>query len=191
MAITATDSLHRFRAPAYLILVLSALFPIVDLLLTVAPWHPSVVMWRFGAVGMAANAVAGPLLILLLVYGVALLFADRRILMAIGIVSLLGAVLLTLAFGAFALDALQMKAQVRPEALRKFTFASGQAFVKLLIQAISATVLGLSAIRASRAKKQEMARSERPSPGAMLVGSPARGKAAAPQERVESPVAGA
>jgi hypothetical protein len=177
------DAIRRFRIPAYLIFTLGAVLPLVELVLAVSPVKPSQVMWRFGAVGLFASAAAAPLIMLLLLYGVALASEDRGVLYVIGTLAALSAAVLLVSSGSFTLDALQMKRQVTPAAETKFAVASVQAFVKLVLQGIAAAVLAVSAFRAAGALRREsVKRPNRP----LVVGQPTKPKGAA--ERTDAAV---
>lgn len=153
--------LRRFRVPAYVILLLGGAFPFADWLMTIYPLQLGSVPWRFGAAGLAANLVVGPLVTLVLIYGVALLSGDRKIVMVVAAVAALAAVMALLAAGSFTLDALQMKNQVRPEQLRRFTLTAAQAWIKLLAQALGAAILAVSATRAVRAMRPAVPQARR------------------------------
>lgn len=180
-----SDAIRRFRTPAYLIFTLAAILPTVELILAISPVKPSQVMWRFGAVGLFASAAAAPLIMLLLLYGLALFSEDRVVLYVIGVVAALGAAVLIASAGSFTLDALQMKRQVNPPAMTKFAVASVQALAKLLLQGVAAAVLSVSAFRAARALKREVARPARGS--TLVVGQPAKPKVT---ERADAPALG-
>jgi hypothetical protein len=180
------DAIRRFRTPAYLIFTLGAILPLVELVLAVSPVKPSQVMWRFGAVGLFASAAAAPLIMLLLLYGVALASEDRGVLYVIGTLAALSAAILLVSSGSFTLDALQMKRQVTPAAATKFAVASVQAFVKLVLQGIAAAVLAVSAFRAGGALRREAVKKPDRS-GTLVVGQPAKGKGAA-ADRADTPV---
>lgn len=179
------DAIRRFRIPAYLIFILGAVLPLVELVLAVSPLKPTQVMWRFGAVGLFASAAAAPLIMLLLLYGVALAAEDRRVLYVIGSLAALAAAILLVSSGAFALDALQMKRQVTPGAMTKFAVASVQAFVKLVVQGVAAAVLAMSALRAARALKREVLKKPTRS-STLVVGQPTKTKGT--PERANAPV---
>jgi hypothetical protein len=171
MIASTPEYLRRLRTPAYVVLGLSLLFAIADFLLAVTPLHPGTVMWRFGAVGLGANAVMTPLLLLVFIYALALSVEDRAVIGVICGLSALATIVLLAASGTFALDALQMKSRVQPGALDKFTSASAQAVVKLLLEAIACAVLAVSAFRANRRPRRDAARTPRPA-GPLLGARP-------------------
>jgi hypothetical protein len=176
MPTVSTDLLRRLRAPAYLILGAAMLFPISDVVVNIWPIHAGDVAWRFGALGVTATAATAPLLVLLLIYALAFTVDDRPVVALVGVLAALAAVALFVAAGAFTLDALQMKARVRPESVVRFTAASAQALIKLLFLSLSATVLAVSAFRAIRAWRRDAERSSRTS-APLVVG---RGKSVTP-----------
>jgi hypothetical protein len=167
MTSTAPDLLRRLRTPGYLIMAATSILPLIDLMMAISPMHPGTVMWRFGAVGLVSSAVGAPLLVLTLIYALALLVGDRKVVIAIGVIAAILALLLLLGSGAFTLDALQMKARVNPVALDKFKGASALALLKLLVMCISSIVLAVSAFRSAKLTKREVVRANRP--GATLI----------------------
>lgn len=167
MTPSASDLIRRLRAPAYLIMAVTSILPLIDLMMAISPMHPGTVMWRFGAVGLISSAIGAPLLVLVLIYALALLSGDRKVVITVGIIAAIIAVLMIGGAGSFSLDALQMKSRVNPVALDKFKGASALALVKLIVMGVSAIVLAVSAFRSSKLMKRETVRVTRP--GATLV----------------------
>lgn len=158
-SIDSSDRLQRLRAPGYFILGLAVVVPLTEFILSVIPWHPDVVMWRFGAMGLAASAMGTPLTGLLFIYALALLSSDRNVVRVVAALAAVIAVVLIVGAGSFVLDALQMKSRVKPEGLRQFKYASAQALVKLVTEGLAAGVLAVSAFRVVRSTKSEAVRS--------------------------------
>lgn len=175
MTSTAPDLLRRLRAPGYLIMAVTSILPLIDLTLAISPLHPGTVMWRFGAVGLVSSAVGAPLLVLTLVYALALLVGDRKVVLTVGVIAALLALCLLVGTGSFTLDALQMKGRVNPAALDKFKGASALALLKLVVMCIASVVLAVSAFRSARLLKREVTRATRPTP-TLIVGQPAAPK---------------
>lgn len=167
MTSSAPDLIRRLRAPGYLIMAVTSILPLIDLFMAISPMHPGTVMWRFGAVGLISSAVGAPLLVLTLVYALALLCGDRKVVITVGVIAAVVALLMILGAGSFALDALQMKGRVNPAALDKFKGASALALVKLVVMGIAAIVLAVSAFRSTKLMKREPVRATRP--GATLI----------------------
>ncbi|MEP6622472.1 MAG: hypothetical protein ABJE47_24690 [bacterium] len=169
MTITApSERTRRLRVPGYLILGIALLLPLVDVFMSVMPFKPDTVAWRFGAFGLFASAVGAPLLVLFLIYGLATVFGDRKIVIVCGIISALFALLLLGGFGSFALDALQMRSRVPAAAMPKFYAASAQAVIKLSLQALAALVLTVNIFKVLRDPKFAPRKVDR-SPAANLV----------------------
>jgi hypothetical protein len=183
MTSSAPDLVRRLRAPGYLIMAVTSILPLIDLLMAISPMHFGTVMWRFGAVGLISSAIGAPLLVLVLVYALALLCGDRKVVVTVGVIAVIIAVVMLVGAGSFTLDALQMKGRVNPAALDKFKGASALALVKLVVMGISAIVLAVSAFRSARLAKKEVVRAARPG-ATLIVGQPAP-KTAVP-ERVDA-----
>jgi hypothetical protein len=172
MTSSAPDLVRRLRAPAYLIMAVTSILPLIDLMMAISPMHLGTVMWRFGAVGLISSAIGAPLLVLVLVYALALLSGDRKVVITVGVIAAVVALLMILGAGSFTLDALQMKGRVNPVALDKFKGASALALVKLVVMGIASIVLALSAFRSSKLMKREPVRTTRPG-ATLIVGQPA------------------
>jgi hypothetical protein len=125
-------------------------------------------VWRFAAVGILSSAIAAPLLVLFLMFVLALMAGDRKVLIAIGVLASLIALLLIGGSGSFALDALQMKRRVQEAAQTKYMIGSAQALLKLFVQTLSAIVLAVSAFRAARGSQVLGAAEQRASTGLVM-----------------------
>ena len=170
----ATQSLaRRLTAPAYIILTLSILFEIIDVSIALRPTHFDTVIWRFGALGTASNAVARPLLLLTFIYAVALFAGDRKVLRTVGALASFVGVLLLVGMAAFALDSLQVKGQIPPVEMHKFYIAAGVALMKMGLLAITAGVLAVNALRAPGAA-QGTTRAPRGSAAGLVMSSTTR-----------------
>jgi len=153
-------------------MAVTSILPLIDLLMAISPMHFGTVMWRFGAVGLVSSAIGAPLLVLVLVYALALLCGDRKVVITVGVIAAIIAVVMLLGAGSFTLDALQMKGRVNPAALDKFKGASALALVKLIVMGISAIVLAVSAFRSAKLAKKDVVRATRPG-ATLIVGQPA------------------
>ncbi|MDB4888704.1 MAG: hypothetical protein JWL61_559 [Gemmatimonadetes bacterium] len=174
MTLPAPNSLARhLRVPGYLFFGIAMILPLLDLLVSVYPARLGTVVWRFGAVGLLSSAIGAPLLVLFFIFALALFVGDRKVIVTVGVVAALIALLLVAGTGSFALDALQMKRRVQAAAQQRFMMASMQAMMKLILEAISAIVLSITAFRTL--KKSKRAASSRPEPraaGSLMMGRP-------------------
>ena len=162
---------RRLRAPGYLILGVAMVLPLLDLFVTLMPFRPATVMWRFGAVGLLSSAIGAPLLVLFLVFALAYFCGDRKIMILCAVLAALVALLMILGAGTFALDALQMKRRVQEAAQTKFLVASGQAMLKLGLEGLAALVLTVSIVRTLRGAKAAPApRTETRASSSLLMG---------------------
>jgi len=137
--------------PAYLVAIAMILIPLADAWTTLFPWNFGEARWRFGAVGLVSNALMIPLAGLLIAFVVAWAREQRVLLRVIGVLGFVGATVCLLALVSFALDALQTRAQVRPEMRLSFNVATVFAAVKTLIAGATLLAFGFSGSRASKA----------------------------------------
>src|SRR5688500_16893805 len=99
-------ALRRIGPLAYIVAATLLLFPMGDYLVAVWPLHPSVVRWRFGAIGILSNALVFPVLAAFLAVTTAALLEHRRVqLVAIGLAAVVALALLVIS-GMFVLDAI-------------------------------------------------------------------------------------
>jgi len=131
----------NIRTAGYMILVWSAIFPLFDLAGALIPASFGNATWRFGAVGLLANFAMGLSLEFFLLAVIAASAGHRRVLLALGVVSVLLAVLLLGSSALFALDALQTRGKVNAGMVRRFDYATGTAMAKLLLYALANIVL--------------------------------------------------
>ncbi|MEP7001468.1 MAG: hypothetical protein ABI969_13370 [bacterium] len=163
------EFLRRLRLPAYAFLGSTLVFQIADFVLGLVPFQFELITWRFASLGTCANIVGNVLLLILLIYAMSLMSADRPAMLIVGVLSLLSAVFLLGATGVFALDAIQLRSKVEPTGLQVFDFGTSQAVVKLFIEGILSALFAFSALRSMVINQRETAREERSSD--VLVGS--------------------
>ena len=149
--LTTNDWLGKhIRTAAYVILVLAALFPFIDIVSGLFPMNLGNATWRFGAVGVFSNYAMGLSLELLLLAVLAALSSHRRVLLVLGVFSALLAVVLLGSTVLFLLDALQTRARVNPALMNRFDFASAAAVAKLVLYAIANIILARGEFLAAR-----------------------------------------
>ena len=149
------DLARRLRGPAYTFLVATLFFQCFDYAASQRPLQLGSAVWRFAAVGTAANIVGNVLLLLLLVLALALCFSDRPALILVGSLSTLLAIALLSGTVFFALDMLQLRGQVTANAIGNFDIASGQALVRLFIEGLIAGLFAGTAFRAHIATRPD------------------------------------
>lgn len=131
---------------AFLLLII----PFADTVNATWPPMPHVVQWRFGVLALIGNAISYPVLAMLIVALIARALEDRLLLrilsgVAIGVaIVMLGSVLL------FAADTLQLRASVKPELRRPFTFAAIKSGAFYLLSAALFLWLALGAHRSAK-----------------------------------------
>lgn len=175
--------MRRFRFlqwPAYPVAALLVVFPITDALLSVSPFKPGVVSWRFGAMGQLSRALMTPLLGLLLLAVISLALERWRTLRAIAVVSALSVPVLLGVMLLFMLDALELRATVAEAVRTGFDVATAIALTKYGLAVIVATALAVGGWKAGRPSRDSAA-----PPTAVLVGQ------ASPRTAAEAVASGA
>jgi hypothetical protein len=143
------QSLRPLAVPAYLVAAILVFFPVIDTSLGLLPTALGEVSWRFGAIGLFSRALVSPLLGLLLACAVALLLNQPRTLRVLSIVNAGLAVAILGTVALFLLDALQMRAQVRPDAALSFDIASGVALAKYAVAGAVTSALAITGWKAA------------------------------------------
>jgi hypothetical protein len=150
--------LKSLIVPAYLTAALLVIVPFGDSLLSIHPFRPSLVLWRFGAAGILTTSLLTPLLGLLLATGVAAASDHRKMLLSISTICVMASVCLMAALALFTLDAIQVRAQIDTAGQGGFTVAFFQAGIKQFLFAVLALWLAIGGFRtASRLKPKSEA----------------------------------
>lgn len=136
--------------PVYLVAILFVLFPLFDAFVDVLPLRGGLVSWRFGAAGTFSGAIMTPTFGLVLAFVTAVVLGQRITQRIIAVLSLIASIILVGAALLFVLDALQVRADVRPEAMTPFAVVSAAALAKIVLTAVVTTVLGIAAWKSSR-----------------------------------------
>ena len=184
MTSSQSEFLRRLRIPGYLVLALLTGFPLLEL--GVSAWPPNIHLagWRFTVVAAGATATVNSLLGLFLILVIAIAAGDRGVIWFVSIACGLGAAVCFLGGGMLPLDALQLRSQVRPDALPRYNLAWSLALLKTLSTAVVFVLLSLHASRAARGMgTASSARGRQKGMPLVIPGSAGRG-AAAPSENV-------
>jgi hypothetical protein len=114
--VTDTKHIQRIARPMYFTAAILVLFPILELIQATSPFRPSDAIWRVGAMGLLARSLVTPILALVIAYGAAVILEQPRVLRTLTIVA--GAVGAAMGVGLilYALDALQVRTQITPQA---------------------------------------------------------------------------
>ena len=148
----------QIRTAGYLVLICAALFPILDLLSGLLPPNFGSATWRFGAVGLLSNFAMGFSLELLLIAALAIWANHRRVLLVLGIVSVVLGIVLLWSSVLFVLDALQTRARVTPAMIKRFDLATAGATAKLVLFAAANLLLARGEFLAARRRAKPVAR---------------------------------
>jgi len=142
------DVIRRLRVPGYFVMTMLTAMPVIELLATVLPAQIHQAGWRFSVVGVAGATAITTVIGLFFIFTIALMSGDRAVLWIVSGFSAAAAVLCLGAAGMFPLDALQMRAQIKPEAMTRYNAASVVAFLKILSACVVYAALAVSSFRA-------------------------------------------
>ena len=151
---TNRELMLRLRVPAYSFLGVTLVFQLFDYVVAQLPLRFDSVLWRFTALGSAANAIGNVLLLLLLIYALSLVTGDRIVITLVGVTCTFAALFLLAGGGVFTLDGLQIRAAMDRGARNNFDLATWQALVKLAVEGVIAALFAFSAFRGLIAMKR-------------------------------------
>jgi hypothetical protein len=169
--VTRLESFRHLATPLYATAGAVGVLPFIELGLTLQPWTPGDVSWRYGAVGLLTRTLVTPLVGLAVLVATAAVLGHRAALRAALVTSLGGVVLLIGATGLFLLDMLTMRAMVRPEATAAFRAGAAMALIKLLagIGVLLAYWVGAARLLRSGASARRAPPADEPSPSPAVV----------------------
>ena len=125
------------------------LFPLFDQIMQLVPTaklHDP--RWRFGAVGLLSNILVLPVFSLMVVLFLTSFYEDRVFERIVSLLAVVSSVVLLLLTGLFALDSIQVRGQMRPQAISSWAVASSTALVKLAVAVLATGWFGFRGIRA-------------------------------------------
>jgi hypothetical protein len=172
--------MNRLRVAGYYIGIVVLVAQVTELVLAAWPARIHSPSWRITFVGGAANTVFMTLLVMFIMTSIAVVAVDRRFAFVMATLSALAAVTFLVLSGVFALDAIQMRNQVRQALADRYDFASAWVFARQIIGAVGFGILSVAAFRSARAIKPDAARPTPKGTGFIVGGLSA--------PRVEKPV---
>ena len=129
---------YRFLGfSAYLVATTLIVVPFFDAAMSLWPWQPDSAQWRFGAIGLASNALMLPCAGMLIALATGITLGQPRTLRWLGLLCAAAALATGLSILLFALDAMQTRADVNAAARLSFNVASATAIAKLLIGTVT------------------------------------------------------
>lgn len=140
---------RRWLPAVYAIAVIYCLVPFIETFGALWPPQFDSPTWRYGAVGIFLTYVPSIPLGLIIASGVARALGHRPVLRAIGVASILLALVVVVVIGSFALDVVQVRTIVRDAVKGGFDVAAGKAALMGLIVMVTAVLLAISSFRAA------------------------------------------
>lgn len=149
---------RHFAAPTYLVAFALALIPPIDSAMKVLPFRIGDPRWRFGAFGLVSNELMLSVTGLLIAFLATTVFEHARLRRILGILTGLAVLVIASAWIVFALDALQVRNDVRPAAALAFKVATTTAALKSLLAMITLATLTLASFRMPRVASSKAVR---------------------------------
>jgi hypothetical protein len=152
--VTAPSSSLRWlepvKVPGYVLAAMLIALPLAEVMLSAMPTHFGTMSWRFGIAGLLSRSLLLPVAGLVVAFGLSLAFGQPWVQRSISLASFIVSGLLIVLLVLFLLDAVQLRAEVRPDARAAFNYASLLAFVRLVSAIVAVTVIAGSSWRSSR-----------------------------------------
>lgn len=142
--------MSRLAWPVYVVALTLIVLPLVDLVANVWPFAPAEAAWRYGALGLLSGFLLTPLLGLLMAVLMAAHEGHPIMLRISAWVSLAAAAACLACVLLFALDVLQVRSSVPPEARTTFDIGAAKAELKYLAVAVALVWLWIGGRRAAR-----------------------------------------
>ena len=164
----ANDTARRLRLPGYIVVGYMAIGSLLDVIVSTQPAQIHDVRWRLAVSTLLTGATGTELLGAVLFLALAVALADG-VAMWVGFALSL---LLGLAYiglgGIFALDSLQMRGQVRPDMLSRYSLSLVWTLARILFTGVALLIIAGAFLRAARALARVLDRGAT-SPGSTLV----------------------
>lgn len=160
---------RQLAIPSYIVAASFVVLPIFDevmRLLPTANMHDP--RWRFGGIGLLSNMLVLPIAGLMIAFAVAAVFEHGVFQRVLATFSLLAALVIVVLMLMFALDAVQVRSMMKPEAFASWSVATVTAIGKFLIAAVALAGFAIAGFRAPQAPKPVQGLG----PSALVVGPP-------------------
>jgi hypothetical protein len=131
------------------LLLFMGTLPLAEAYISTLPGRPGNIAWRYGAVGVVAEALALPLVALVLSVALALLLEWRIPMRLLATLGGLGAIAGIVVLPLFLLDALQLRGTLKEELRFPFDMATGSAAIKISAAAVLGWMVAWGAWRAA------------------------------------------
>jgi hypothetical protein len=145
---TPIDFVRRLRVPGYLVMALLGVVTFAEICVAAWPFRIHDVGWRLAVAGAASGGAGTALLAIFLALVIAVIADDRGVVLLVAIVCIVAALFCIVGGGMFALDALQMKGQVKPELVSRYDLNLVWGLAKIILAGIVFVGVAISAFRA-------------------------------------------
>jgi hypothetical protein len=144
---TPIDFVRRLRVPGYLVMALLGIVTVAEIGIAAWPFRIHDVGWRLAVAGAASGGAGTALLAIFFALLIAVVADDRGVIWFISAMCAVAALLCIVGGGVFALDALQMKGQVKPELVSRYDAALVWGLIKIILAGVVFVGVAISAFR--------------------------------------------
>ena len=155
-----TTTLTRLRWPLFFIAAGLILIPLLDFAVSILPLDFGNLRWRWSTLGLLTGFLFTPLFAIILVCFLAAMLEDRMAQRVVSVLNLATAVILVVFLIAYALDVVQLRADLPEEDRLPFYMSAVRAGAKFLFFILAWLWLGIAGLRASKAPRTTRARRE-------------------------------
>jgi len=167
----SSSSSRTLLASVYLVSAAFILPSFMEWMLVSYPYRPGLTNWRFGTIGLLFNSVVvSPIFGLTLAALVATALGHKGVQRTVAILAALVGLGLLVALPFFALDYVQLRAQVNPNGTRAFDMLSIKASLTGLLMATTALMVAWGTWRAAATPKAAKTRASS-RPAGVVVGT--------------------
>lgn len=179
----ANDTARRLRLPGYIVVAYITIGSLLDVVISSQPAQIHDMRWRLAVSTLLTGASGTELLGAVIFLALAVAVADGVAMWVGFALSLLCGVLYIGAGAVFALDALQMRGQIRPEMLARYNLNLLWTLARMLFTGVAFFVIATACLRAARALARALDRSAVKPASTLVVGARATTGGGAPSIR--------
>jgi hypothetical protein len=181
----ANDTARRLRLPGYIVVGYITIGSLLDVVISSQPAQIHDMRWRLAVSTLLTGASGTELLGAVFFLALAVAVSDGIATWVGFALSLLCGLLYVGAGAVFALDALQMRGQVRPEMLSRYNMNLVWTLVRMLFTGVAFFVIASACVRAARALGRALDRSATGPASTLVVGAHATAGAATIRPNIE------
>ena len=170
MPLTPSALTPQLRRAGYFIAFLTIFILVAEVLLRAWPFRLGSSAWRLGIASSVSSIVPTLLLMAFVLIAMAIFAGSRRLSITFSGLAFFAAICFLALFGAFVLDTLELRNQVRVSATRQYDITAAWTLIRVLVGLVGFVMLGVASLRSAIAARQQTARQTQKG-GTLIAGS--------------------